>query len=325
MAYRWLGVMLLGVACAAGCDGGGAGNPFSGTGATGGDGGAAGMGGGQTGGSGGTAGAAGAEPIACTTSLICRSCPADDLCDTSDDCTVGSVCIESGCEDPDGTPIKQCAFAGGGACTSNATCPSGRTCEEVPGEGKRCVKLTPGCDTSFDCVKGFTCENGACVDRRLPCDLDAHCPKNHVCIGGSKSTFCVRVQTDCLAAFDCVDVAPSCVDVDGDGSLECAGTFDPNDPLSAACINDDCTDDGSPVCEVSEAGSTTQCGQYGLCSDGTDCADGFSCVGLWPDGRKECVPTAGASCSSYTDCGVREVCASPREGGPPSCQAGFQP
>jgi hypothetical protein len=68
----------------------------------------------------------------------------------------------------------------------------------------------------------------------------------------------------------------------------------------------------------------TQCGQYGLCLDDADCAAGFSCLGLWPDGRKECVP-GGGSCSSVTDCPVQQVCASPREGGAPSCQAGYQP
>ena len=60
-----------------------------------------------------------------------------------------------------------------------------------------------------------------------------------------------------------------------------------------------------------------------VCVDG-DCAEGFTCTGLWPDGRRECVPDGG-SCASYADCPVRQVCASPREGGAPSCQVGYQP
>jgi hypothetical protein len=32
----------------------------------------------------------------------------------------------------------------------------------------------------------------------------------------------------------------------------------------------------------------------------------------------------GGSCSSFTDCPIRQVCASPRDGGAPSCQAGYQ-
>jgi len=174
-------------------------------------------------------------------------------------------------------------------------------------------------------VPGFSCEGGSCVDRRVPCDLDEHCPKNHVCVAGTNGSFCRRVQVDCLEDFDCVDLARSCEDIDGDGSKECAGSFDPNQTPPDACLNSDCTNVSAPVCETAGAGSTTACGQYGLCLDdvdNTDCPSGFECVGLWPDGRKECVPSGG-SCSNVSDCSVRQVCASPREGGTPSCQAGF--
>jgi hypothetical protein len=69
-------------------------------------------------------------------------------------------------------------------------------------------------------------------------------------------------------------------------------------------------------------GSLTTCGQYGLCLSNADCADSsFECVALWQDGRAECVSTGG-SCSNITDCSVRQVCATPRSGGPPSCQVG---
>ena len=322
MAYRWLGVMLLAAACGAGCADAGTGGPRgdAGVGGTGGDG-----GGGGTAGAGGLGGGGGTV-VPCTTSVLCRSCPTNGSCESNDDCSVGSVCIESGCDSLEGAPLKECVFAGGGACTSNAMCSSGRQCMDVPGEGKRCVKTTPGCDSGFDCVLGFTCENGSCVDRRVPCDVDADCPKNHLCGGTAKSTFCLRIQTDCLFEFDCVDRAPHCVDVDGDGKNECAGALNPNDPGSNVCVNADCVDSNpsAPVCEASGASSATQCGQYGLCLDDPDCAPGFTCQGLWPDGRKECVP-GGGDCSSFTDCPVRTVCASARDGGAPSCQAGFQP
>jgi hypothetical protein len=173
-------------------------------------------------------------------------------------------------------------------------------------------------------VLGFACENGSCVDRRVPCELDDHCPKNHVCSGRTNSTFCLRIQRECLFDFDCVNLAPQCEDIDGDGNKECAGTFDPNQPSSDACLNAMCGDPSAPVCEASGAASTTQCGQYGLCLDDMDCVAGFRCVGLWPDGRKECVPSGG-SCSGFAQCGVRQVCACARDGGAPSCQAGYQP
>jgi len=330
MAYRWLGAWLFIAACSVGCGNDGPGGPpFSGSGGTGG---AAGAGGtaGQTG-TGGRAGMAGTggSAVACMTSALCRSCPTDRICESATDCADGLVCIETGCDDLEGASIKQCVFAGGGACSAEMPCEGGRECLEVPGEeGKRCVKLTPGCDTSYDCAPGFACEIGNCVDRRLACDSgngDADCPMNHVCAGTAVSSFCVRIHRDCEADFECEGVGSLCEDVDGDGKKECAQPFNGNYP-SDACNNAQCRDDdpSSPVCEVSGVGSVAQCGQHGLCIDGNDCASGFQCAALWPDGRKECVPVAGATCSGFADCGVRQVCASPREGGAPSCQVGLQ-
>jgi hypothetical protein len=40
----------------------------------------------------------------------------------------------------------------------------------------------------------------------------------------------------------------------------------------------------------------------------------------------ECVPTPGpGDCDQVTDCPLQQVCAAPRNGGPPSCQAGSLP
>ena len=299
MAYRWLGVLTLLAACSFGCENSESGDPR---------------------GEGGTGG----SEISCATSALCLSCPREGFCETNDDCSVGLVCIESGCDSLEGLPIKQCVFGGGGACHSNEDCLAGRECQDVPGENKRCVQTTAGCKTRFDCVLGFSCESGSCVDRRVPCVEDANCPKNHTCVGVTNSSFCLRIQTDCLEEIDCIHVAPRCEDIDGDGNKECAGVFDPNQPSPSACVNSDCTDAAAPVCETAGAGSTTQCGQYGLCLDDTGCAAGFSCLELWPDGRKECV-RSGGSCSSFTDCPIRQVCAAPREEGVPACQAGYQP
>jgi hypothetical protein len=320
MAYRWLGVLLMSTACLVGCGSEGSGGPRCEIGSCGGSGGVGGAGGmGSFGGEGGTGGSA----PACVTSVLCKSCPTESLCNNDGDCTVGSVCIESGCTTSNGAEIRQCMFAGGGACDTTADCPPERDCMDVPLEGRRCIKTTPGCTTRFDCIPGFSCENGSCVDRRVPCDLDSDCPKNHLCSGTATSEFCVRIQTDCAEDFDCFGLAPFCADIDGDGNKECAGVFDPNASSLQACLNASCGDAGAPVCEAGTFGSTSECGQYGLCLSDDDCAAGFNCVGLWPDGRKECVPSGG-TCSSFDDCPIRQVCAAPREGGAPSCQAGYQ-
>jgi len=300
MAYRWLGVLLLLVVCATGCGDEGDGGPRG----HGGDGGA------------------GGSPIACVTNVLCSACPSAGLCDADGDCAVGHRCIESGCSTHEGALIKTCAFAGGGACHTSADCEEQRECVSVPGEGKRCVKTTPGCDTSFDCVFGFACEDGACIDRRVPCYFDQDCPKSYFCDRFDATGFCMLMHQGCVEEFDCTGIAPRCEDIDGDGTKECAGALDPNVPSPVACLNSMCSDDAAPVCEVGEASGFTACGQYGLCKDAGDCVAGFECLGLGLDGRKECVPSGG-DCSNVLDCPVRQVCASPRTGGPPSCQAGL--
>ena len=307
MAPRWLAGPVLLLALCVGCGNGSSsdGPPFG------------------TGGTAGTGGAGGAPWVpACMTNALCAACPVERLCESDGDCDVGHICIETGCRTNEGVPIKQCALAPAGACNDDQDCLEDRQCVSVPGEGKRCVKTTPGCASSFDCVLGFSCEEGACVDRRVPCFLDADCPKSHFCHGVDASRFCRRTHVACDIEFDCADIAPRCEDIDGDGEKECAGVFDPNTASPDACVNALCGGE-QPVCEVGFESGFTACGQYGLCTDADDCAAGFDCVGLWPDGRSECVPEGG-TCAHIADCPARQVCASARNGGPPTCQGGAQ-
>jgi hypothetical protein len=299
MAYRWLGALALVIACTTGCENPGSGDPFSGI--------------------GGSGGGGGSAPL-CVTSTLCLACPTNPICVTDLDCSEGFTCIGSGCDDLDGGPISHCVFAGGGACVTTADCGPERECIDIPGERKRCVKTTPGCNSDSDCVLGFACEGDVCVDRRVPCILDDDCPKSHFCHRLDASGFCRRMHVDCGNEFDCAGIAPLCADIDGVGENECAGVFKPHVVPVEACLNSMCSG-ASPVCEVGESSGSTDCGQYGLCAGAGDCVAGFECVGLWLDGRSECVPTGG-SCSHISDCPERQVCASPREGGPPSCQVG---
>ena len=312
MAYRWLYVVSLALALAAACGEDNNSRFFAGTGGS----------GGGAGGTSGTGGAGGfVDPTPdCETSPLCRVCPNAALCDGDADCGDGYLCIDSGCSDLDGFAIRQCVFAGGGACNDDANCSPDRQCVDVDGEGKRCIKTSSGCATVTDCITGFECEEGACVDRRVPCVLEEDCPMNHVCSDQRNGNFCLRIQVDCESDIDCVDRAPFCVDIDGDGSTECAGSIGLN-PALGACTNDLCTDPGAPVCEASGVSSVSPCGTYGLCMGPDDCAPGFVCAELWPDGRKECVPEGG-SCSSFEQCDPNQICASPRDGGPPACQVG---
>ncbi|MEM7435327.1 MAG: hypothetical protein AAF436_09265 [Myxococcota bacterium] len=317
MIHRWLGlpvtILLFCAACSGDPDADGV--PRGGTPGTGGDG---------AGGSGG----AGGEPYvpACQIDLaLCWACPADEtVCEADDECPLGHVCIESGCSTNEGDPIRVCELAVAPFCASDDDCVDGRDCVNLGSEGLRCVKTTPGCDNDRDCVYGFSCEEGSCVDRRVPCVLDSECPMGHLCEDSGLSSFCTRVNQSCDAELDCAGIAPRCEDVDGDGTNECAGAADPNEPSPVACLNANCADAAAPVCEVSQVGDQTVCGQYGLCLDDDDCVEGFECVGLWTDGRRDCVPVGG-TCAHITQCPVRQVCASPRSGGAPACQAGAAP
>jgi len=325
MAYRWLGTLLISAACVCwfGCEAASNDGPRGGAG-SGGSGGDAGSGGvAGNGGVAGFGGTGGAPPAVCTTSALCETCPTERLCNTDFDCVTGGTCIETGCATEQGEPIKQCAYAIGGGCTTSLDCPSGSECIVLPGETDRCVRTAPGCSLQSHCSEGFDCENGVCADRRVPCEYDSDCPKNHLCQDAANDGLhCVRVHQPCDQEIDCAGIAPRCADVDGDGKTECAGVPDPNTP-GGACLNTDCAS-AAPVCEISGIGATTVCGDYGLCRDDSDCdtAGGFACILLGLEGRKECAPSSGGTCSSSTECPAQQVCASPRPGGPPSCQAG---
>jgi hypothetical protein len=300
----------------------------SGTGGVFGTGGMSGTGGGAaTGGSSGAGGSLGS----CATSALCHTCPDQFLCDTDDDCAFsGYVCVASGCETHAGAPIKQCQPSRGRSCVSDSQCRNAidYKCMTVGAGGKRCVRITAGCDPVTevdDCVPGFSCEDGTCVDRRVPCVDYLDCPKSHVCSTTPTANFCVRVYRTCHAdPFfpdpDCAGFGEFCADVDNDGTSECTGEFG---STGSACVNATCGSGSRPVCETGANGTDSACGDYGLCRTNADCdvTGGFECVGLWQDGRKECVRTGG-TCDEVTDCDPQEVCAAPRTGGAPSCQVG---
>ena len=298
-----------------GTGGTGAGGGSTGAGGVQGTGGSVGTGG--TGGNAGTGGSGGTGGAYSCTNALCHSCPdPEDLCDSDLDCSLpGQACVATGCETEAGASMKRCLPSWGPSCTSVDDCPNPTdyACADIGGGKSRCQRVAAGCNPStesIDCPPGFSCEGGACVDRRLPCDDYTDCPKNHVChaFSGASSSYCVRANRDCNVDTDC--------------RSECAGKLGASD---AACVTSDPMCTGSvPVCEAAPFGNAryAACSAYGLCLEDADCAAGFECVGLWQDGRAECVPVAGTTCNQVTDCPPQQVCAAPRSGGPPSCQSG---
>lgn len=319
----------------------------SGSGGTGGVGGVSGQGGSAAGGGSGSGGSGGscAEPPApfaptdeptCNTSAICDTCPSDlfpssFVCASNADCQLeGYVCVPSGCTADDGRSLGRCQLQLTAPC---GDCPEGYACG---GGDTTCVRQSDGCSPgteAYDCAPGFTCECGACVDRRVPCDSSFDCPKSYTCEPAPTGDYCVRIYRDCREVDDCAllgqALASACADVDGDGRTECAGQLDGVN----ACVNQSapspsgtarCQSDSAPICENGNFGSgdDAECGVYGLCQVDTDCTPEFECVALGTDGRKECVPRGARTCDSNQDCELNEVCASPRNGGTPRCQAG---
>lgn len=312
----------------------------AGAGGTGGMAGAGGMAGtdgmagaGGSAGTGGSAGAGGMSGAGGTGGDVglCHHWPTKFLCDTDTPCPRGSICIPSGCE-IDGNPVKHCVPPWAGSCVNDGECPNTGDYDCI---GGRCIRVAAGCnpDTeTYDCAPGFSCEGPVgqetCFDRRVPCGSSFHCPKSHVCFQSGVSNYCIRRHRTCHDALDCswrgVSVGESCANVDGDanGTMECVGNLS---MPTRACVNADPECGTGSVCEFGVNPIVASCGNYGLCLSDTDCGTEFTCAPLWQDGRKECVPTAGA-CDQVTDCPLpHQVCAAPRNGGPPSCQVGTGP
>ena len=278
---------------------------------------------GAAGGSGGSGGFGGMAE--CQRSFLCQECPKEGSTCTSDsDCLPGlaNVCVDTGCKTLEGGFIGQCALLdGAGDCEIDDDCDPGYECVDAGAGNHRCIKTTPGCMVTRDCPRGFYCENDDCVDRRVPCLISAHCPKSHFCNVAAAAKFCERAYRSCNDDGDC---PRQCVDIDEDGEPECSPTLDTSDP-ARSCLNSDCGG-SDPVCELGDTDVQASCGKYGLCTTDDDCAANFECVALWPDHRSECVPEPeNDSCTHISQCDERQVCASPRSGGPPSCQAGLAP
>ena len=267
-----------------------------GTGGSTGSGGASGMGGisgtGGTVGSGGTVGTGGnsggggrgGSAGGCVTNALCQTCPTS-TCSADSDCSFppGLVCVPTGCT-LDGEPQKECQPARYISCVGagSGNCPDANYECKPMGNSSRCVRKTPGCTDAtedYDCPPGFSCESGACVDRRVPCDRPADCPKNHVCYpvqNATTSKFCVSSFRTCrFPELDCSLLGSACADVDNDGTKECVGDLE-----GKGCVNSACVTASAPVCEIGGDETLATCGGYGLCLSDSDCdlAGGFVCV-----------------------------------------------
>lgn len=234
---------------------------------------------------------------------LCECMPLGTDC-TSDPCGAGLVCVADGC--------GQHCQPRSGRCMGASDCPSGATCTPGP-SGSFCTRATETCVDSRDCAPGFSCDAGVCTDRRIGCtlsDFDRTCPFNFFCEPRYGAPFCVRAMPRCESDGACL--VGSCVDVDGDTRRECVGPGFCD--ATADCAADHLT------CGVEPSRLSAECSTHGLCNTAAECGAGHACIDLWGDGQRECVETGGASpCARQSDCAEGQLCASPYEGGAPTC------
>lgn len=178
-------------------------------------------------------------------------------------------------------------------------------CVPVDG-GERCP-----CETSRDCEPGHSCEARVCVDRRVGClpVEGSDCPWGFVCDEVEGVHLCRRTLVACFGDDEC-DPGWRCLDTNGDGIAEC---------LADGVCREHAACEGGLTCATRPAERFASCERFGVCADASDCPSGMECRDLWGGGIRECVEPGG--CASSAECAAREICATPPEGGPPTCLA----
>lgn len=223
------------------------------------------------------------------------------------DCAPGTVCADDVCGGRACIPGRPCLTAddcGGSACIGSDGDIVRGTCAMA--------SLTD-CTTLLDCPVGYLCEEGACVNRRLPCFIVAdRCPRGYICSFAGETQICMPSMNRCTADSQCED-GFTCVDVDGDGTNECVGA-------GFCTTNDDCRDDGR--CTVEPDTSTSECAVDGACGGGAGCIEGRSCMDLTGGNAAPTCELPGGSCATSADCDEGEVCAAPGLGFAPMCLGG---
>jgi len=232
-------------------------------------------------------------------------------------CPFGFYCEAVACGEGRCIEGEPGSLAAGSECTSNVDCASnhcvsvggvtrcGRQCDSERascGDGTLCepddagcgVCLPPeltsrprpfgvACEEDSECVSG-RCRTGFCTDA---CDMATPCPSGFHCRGGE----CVRGDLggpgdECFTEEDCGELAPDCVNIDGDllCAPPCGGMGDcPDDFVcTATATGMHCAPPGLPLgadCGSNEACRSGICAGVctRLCGDEM-CPDGFVCL-----------------------------------------------
>ena len=208
------------------------------------------------------------------------------------------------------------------------------------------------------CVAHEDCANGACLEGVCvaPCSLEQGCGEDFECesqvLEGQSEWVCIALPTACASDESCTDEGLACIfdpsDAEypfscgesvGSGSLgdlcsdhaDCASNLCVDGVCTSPCErNNDCSEDGSWICEagtvVTDSGSLTvnlcQVAPPSSCTSDNNCSLPERCVAVHTPtevnfvcGSANVGGESGVSCSNHSDCAANlcldGVCAGP--------------
>lgn len=239
---------------------------------------------------------------------FCETCRASNECGGQDD----NCLTETSVTGPGGAAVKFC----GKACTDDAQCPRGATCQMLEGS-RQCwpKRMTVGTQP--------TCRNfqGCTPDSLRSCTTSQECADSTQRCDLTKGR-CVAVQQVCPFGTTCDPRVRLCVDdcvVDadcGNAQLRCVNRVCV--PVSECRGDSDCA--GTEVCSKAPGATVGRCTPF--CTGDAECPLGYTCQRS--GARFSCQPGCAnnAGCSLDQRCNLTSrVCEGPIVGGTRTCQA----
>jgi hypothetical protein len=207
-------------------------------------------------------------------------CPFGTTCDPRAKICVADCAVDADCGDPKLIcQDKVCVIAG--ECTTDTDCPANKVCNVPPGELQG--SCAPFCQGDVDCPIGQTCQMTSggryecapgCATTQN-CPLDQRCNAMHQCegpvVGGA--TIC-QTTSACDTCQICDPMTYQCASATT-AFPHCASCTTPSECGGGTCVQ---IDDGR------------FCLRY--CVTGSECPQGFVCLGLTGSTQSVCVPSS---------------------------------
>lgn len=215
-------------------------------------------------------------------------CPFGTTCDPRAKICVADCAVDADCGDPSlRCSNRVCELIG--ECTMDLDCPANKICSVPPGElSGACA---PFCQGEVDCPIGQTCQmvsgrykcQPGCATNQN-CPLDQRCnTTTHLCEGPTVGTARICQSTSaCRTCEVCNPMTYECRSAKTDFP-HCQMCSSPSECGGGTCVQ---LDDGARWC-------------LRYCVTGSECPQGFVCLGLTGSTQSVCVPssrTCGGKC-----------------------------